>query len=192
MVLDAAFTDLSAKLHRLREAFEELRIAAVEERPARGDIVLVDLYGDAADELLGCVEEALAAAGECSRAVSAAGDLERARRSLAAGHQQFNRINQRFTADLTRYERVADLAGVGRRRGREWGLWALNVKAALDRCQDPIFNVNEAYLACWQEIAERVAQSTISVHAVGIGSLVDSREAGQPAAASQGATMDMD
>ena len=171
MALEAAFTDLSAKLRCLREAIEELRMAAVEERPAHGDLVLVDLYGDAADDLLGSLEEAVESAEIGVRCVGAPVDLDRARSALKTTHDRYNRVSQRFAADLARYERVADLAGLGRRRGREWGLWALNVKSALDRCQQPLFAANDALFLCWQELAERAGGTSVSVQTTSIGQL---------------------
>ena len=171
MAIEAAFAKLSTELRALREALVNLRLAAVDEKPARGDLVLVDLYGDGADELLGFIEEALAAVDEGLRAVVPPVDLDRARRCLTIGHECFARLNRLFATDLGRYERIADLAGIGRRRGREWGVWALNVKTALDSCQQPLFDVNDALFGCWLEIGERIGATSVSVQATAIGHL---------------------
>jgi hypothetical protein len=174
MALEAAFSDLATQLRALQESLIDLRLAAVEEKPARGDLVLVDLYGDGADELIGSIEEALQSAEGGYRSALPPVDLDRARRELTACHESYIRLSRRFKDDLTRYERVADLAGIGRRRGRAWGLWAFNVKSGLDRCQQPLFDVDEALLACWREIGERVGMTSVSVQATNIGQVMTS------------------
>jgi hypothetical protein len=66
------------------------------------------------------------------------------------------------------YERIADLARVGRTRGGEWRAWATSVKQALDGCRQPLFDVQQAQFECWQEVAERSARQSISIQATGI------------------------
>jgi hypothetical protein len=82
MTLEAAFEDLCMLLEKLHEGFIGLRTTVVEDRPLDGDSVLVDVFGDAAEELLGWLDEALVAAGEGRQAATYPIDLERARRAL--------------------------------------------------------------------------------------------------------------
>lgn len=171
MALETAFANLNIQIRAIREALVDLRLAAVEGKPPRDDLFLVDHYGDGADDLIGCIEDALLSAEEGMRAVRHPLDLDRARRALTTCNECVIRLNRRFTGDLVQYDRVADLSGVGRRRGRTWGLWALNVKSGLDRCQQPLFDVNDALLDCWREIGERVGMTSISVQATNIGQL---------------------
>ncbi len=171
MALEAAFGHLITQLCAVREALVDLRLAAVEGKPPRDDLFLVDHYGDGADDLIGYIEDALAAADEALHAVQHPLDLDRARRALTACHEAVIRLNRRFSGDLIQYERVADLSGVGRRRGRIWGLWALNVKSGLDHCQQPLFEATDALLDCWREIGERVGMTSISVQTTSIGQL---------------------
>jgi hypothetical protein len=176
MALEPAFGQLTTQLRAIREALIDLRLAAVEAKPPRGDLVLVDLYGDGADDLIGCLEDALQAAERGLRAVQPPVDLDAARRALTLCHEDVIRLSRRFTGDLCQYERVADLSGIGRRRGPSWGLWALNVKTGLERCQQPLFDVNDALLGCWREIGEHVGMTSISVQATNIGQLSTTEE----------------
>ena len=165
MALEAAFQDLCARLAALREALSGLRTTVVEDKPLRGDVVLVDVFGDAAEDLLGWLEEALAAASAGQRAVDHSVDLDRARRSLITCQERFSRIAHRFSTDLAPYERVADLTRLGRERGGEWRAWANSVKEAFGWCHQPLFDVNQALFRCWQEIAERATMSSVSIRA---------------------------
>ncbi len=169
MALEIVFHDASLSLQALREALTGLRTTVVEDKPLQGDVVLVDLFGDAADDLLGLLDEALAAAIEGQQAVIHPADLERARRALTTCQKRFNQIAHRFSSDLLRYERIAELKRFGRRRGGEWRAWASSVKAALDWCQQPLFDVNQALFNCWQELAERAGMHVVTVQATNIG-----------------------
>ena len=57
---------------------------------------------------------------------------------------------------------------MGRERQGEWLAWAHSVKAALDQCQQPLYDVDDALFLCWQEIAERVRGPCVSGPPLGI------------------------
>jgi hypothetical protein len=92
-------------------------MAAVEDKPLDGDVVLVDMLGDSADNLLGWLEEILMAANAGWQATQPPVDLEQIRGALVTCQEQFNRITHCFSTDLMRYERIAELTRVGRERG---------------------------------------------------------------------------
>jgi hypothetical protein len=169
MVLEATFADLSAHLQALRDSLKTLRTTAVEDRPLQGDAVLVDVFGDAADDLSGWLEEAIDAAETGRQAVGGPVDLDRARRSLAVCQERFNRLTDRFTSDLVRYERIAELVRLGRERGGEWRAWSRSVKEALDDCRQPIYDATQGLFQCWQELAERAGMTSVSVQTTTIG-----------------------
>lgn len=171
MTLEAAFSDLSLQLHRLREAVVGLRTTAVEDRPLRGEAVLVDLMGDTAEAALGWLEEAIAACREARRATEYPLDLDRARRSLATVQDRYTRAFQRLSYDLLRYERVAELVRLGQERGGEWQAWAAGVREGLDWCQQPLFEASQALARCWQEVAERVGMTSLSVQTTNIATV---------------------
>jgi hypothetical protein len=162
MTLEAAFQNLGVQCRTLCDALLELRLTVVEDKPLAGDVVLVDEFGDATDELLGWLEEALKAATEGQQAVGYPVEVDRARRALTICHERFNRLRHRFSSDLVSYERIAELMSVGHERSGEWLGWANSVKEALDHCQTPLFDVDQSLFRCWQEIAERVGMRAIS------------------------------
>jgi hypothetical protein len=162
MTLEAVFEDLYTHLQRLHEGLTGLYTTIVEDKPLEGDSVLVDVFGDAAAELLGWMDEALAAAGEGRPAVSYPTDLERARQTLSLCQERFLRIIHAFSSDLMRYERIAELMRFGRRRKGEWHAWAGGVKEALERCGEPLYDVNLSLFRCWQEITDYIALDAVS------------------------------
>jgi hypothetical protein len=167
MALAPAFHELTARLDRLREALLALRVTVAEDRPLAGEALLVDQLDEAVEEAVGYLEEAVGAAGQGKKAVEAPVDLERARTALAACHAKVNLFGRRLCADLLGFERIAGLRRLARRRGGEWPPWALSVQRGAEACRQPLHEVHEALLDCWQEVAERSA--AVSVHAVGIG-----------------------
>jgi len=169
MPLESTFQDLSAQLRTLRDALLGLRVTVVEDKPLQGDVVLVDMFGDAADDLLGWLEEALAAAENGQQATEQRIDLDRARRALTTCQERFNRIAQCFSSDLTSYERITELKRLGHRRHGEWLAWANSVKGAVDQCKQPLYEVNQALFLCWQEMTERVGMTSVSMQSTTIG-----------------------
>lgn len=169
MALEAAFDDLGLRLRAAHEAVLELRVTVVEDRPLRGDAALVDDWGDAVEDLAGTAREAVEAADEARRAVGPPPDLDRARRSLSACHERAGRVARAFWSDLASFERVGGLARMARRRRGEWAAWSGSVRVALERCRDPLREADAALLRCWQEIAERVGMTSVTLQATNIG-----------------------
>ena len=172
MALEAAFGELNAQLYTLREALVDLHTTAVEDKPLQDDAVLVDLFGDAATDLLGWLEGALSAVATAQQAATYPADIGQARQALAQCHERFQHVHQRFATDLISYECIAELTRFGRRRGGEWQAWATGVKAALDECRPRLWAIAQALFACWQELAERAGMNSVAVHAINIGQRV--------------------
>jgi hypothetical protein len=169
MALETVFEDARLRLRALHEALSSLRTTIVEDKPLQGDVVLVDVFGDAADDLLGLLEEALVAAVEAQQAASAPADLATVRRALVRCQERFNQISARLSFDLLPYERIAELLRFGRTRGGEWRVWAASVKDALDWCRQPVFDVNEALFGCWRELTEQAGAGALNVQTTTIG-----------------------
>jgi hypothetical protein len=165
MALETAFGNLNTQLYTLQEALVSLRTTSREDKPPADDAVLVDLFSDAADDLLGWLEGAQQAASEAHQAVTQPVNLARAWRGLMICQEHYNRVNQHYVTELACYERLAELLRFGRRRGGEWQAWANSVRAALGDCQQPLFDINQALFACWQEVGERVGMRSIVVQA---------------------------
>jgi hypothetical protein len=145
-----------------------LRLTVVEDRPRKGDAALVDQLEDTILDLMGFLDESLKAARVAQKAVGHPLDLDGARRALATCQERFHRIEQQFSADLVSYEKLKDLASLGA-RGGEWPPWANSVKQGIEQCRQPLDGASKALAACWQEIAERVGMTSISVQATNIG-----------------------
>ncbi len=151
MALETALADLHHHLHGLRDALLALRTTIVEDKPLEDDVVLVDVFGDAADDLLGLLDEALAAFQPLAT------DPAAARYTIMICQRQVNQITQRFGADMVSYVRIAALTRFGRRRGGEWYAWTRSVKQGLESCQQPLFDTNQAVFRCWQALTEHAA-----------------------------------
>jgi hypothetical protein len=169
VALEAAFEDLTTRLRELRDILQGLRLTAVEDRPERGAVVLVETFGDVVEELAGQLEEGLTAADKARRGGGSPLDLNRARRFLAASQEQFQRLSQTFYGDLFSYDRIASLVQFARERDREWMAWVNSTRQGIERCQPLLEAVSQAYFRCWQEIAERVGTNTVSVQSTSIG-----------------------
>jgi hypothetical protein len=169
MALQPALRTLSKELHALHEALMALRVTSVEDKPLNDDVVLVDLWGDAADDLLGWVEGAQAAAAEAQQAAAFPVDVQRAWRELSVCQERFSHVQQRYSGDLATYERIDELMHFGRQRGGEWESWANGVRLALDDCRPALYTAGQAISACWQEIGERLGMWSVSVQTTAIG-----------------------
>jgi hypothetical protein len=172
MALEARFGELTIQLANLREALLGLQTTSREDKPADDDAVLVDVFGDAAEDLLGWAEGAFLAAVEAHQSAQHPTDLQRTWRGLTICQERVQQISQRLMLDLLCYERIAELTRFGRRRGGEWQAWARSVRGALNDCQQPLFTTGQAIFACWQEIGERIGFQSISVQAMATGQQV--------------------
>ncbi|PYV31079.1 MAG: hypothetical protein DMG22_18240 [Acidobacteria bacterium] len=168
MPIERTFQDLSTQLRKLHDTFLALRLTVVEDKPLKGDAALVDQLEDSILDQMGLLDEGRKAAEGALKAVGHPLDLSRARLALTICQERFHGIEQQFTADLVSYEKLKDLASLGA-RGGEWRMWANSVKQGIEQCRQPLDDASKALAACWQEIAERVGMTSISVQATNIG-----------------------
>jgi hypothetical protein len=169
VAIEASFRNLVDRFHAAREAFEVLRLTAVEDRPLRNEVLLVERLGNAVEDLQGWLEEAAAAAGEAETAVRHPLDGYRARAALALANERFLRLEYKFFCERVSYEEVNELTALGRRRGREWLGWTGSVIQAFAQCRDPLRALDEAILAAWQELSEHLGSGSLSVWNMNIG-----------------------
>ena len=175
MSLRTEFQGLHAQLESLQERLSGLR-TAIDDHPTKGvSPHLLDSIGDAVEDALGWLEEALGLTEPLARSTerkSSGFDVNGARTALAFCQEQFNRIMSRFTFDLVSYERIAQLMQLGRERRGEWQTWAGLIRQELEGCQQHLYDVNQALFRCWLEIAERVGMTSVSVQTTTIGQQV--------------------
>ena len=168
MALESAFRSLCEQLQELRESLTALRLTVVEDRPLEGEAVLVDQFGDAAEDVLGWLEEASMTAGQGYAAACFPQDIGRAARALVSTHEQLQQITCRAAANLLTYERIDGLMRLGRQRKREWLAWSGVVREALEKCQQSLDESSRTLLVCWREIVERVGTNTVALQSTNI------------------------
>jgi hypothetical protein len=176
VTLEKTFGHLDIQLSRLQEALEALGTTVEEDRPKRGDVVVVEHLADAVLALRGIVEESRSAAKEAMRVSPQRMDNQAARQSLTTCQERFHVFATQFYSDLVAYERVSDLASVGRERGRDWSKWADVVRQELEQCRTFVDEVRDALFLCWQELVERVDTTSVSVQNTTIGQQITAPE----------------
>jgi hypothetical protein len=169
MAIEAAFQHLVEKFRAVREAFASLRLTAVEDRPLQDEVLLVERLANTVDDLIGWLDEAVAAAADGQRASRHPLDSYRAREALALANDRFIRLEYKFYSEGVSYEEVNELTRFGQGRGREWLGWTRSVIQALDQCRAPVRELDEALLHCWRELTERLGTGAVSVQTTNIG-----------------------
>jgi len=169
MALEATFRDLSRQLRMLYDMLLALRLTVGEDKPLKGEASLVDQLEDTILDVMGALDECLKTAVVAQKSVGHPLDLDRARRALTACQDQFHRMERQYCDSLASYEKLKDLASLGRDRRGEWLAWAGSVKDGVEQCRQPLDGARKALACCWQEIAERVGTSSVSVRTSNIG-----------------------
>jgi hypothetical protein len=168
MALETTFRALFHTLGRLHDTLVALRLTVAEDKPLQGEAALVDQLEDTVLDVMGSLDECIEAARVAQNAVRHPADLGQACLVLTTCQDRFHRIEQQFATDLVSYERLKDLVSLGTRPG-EWHSWAGSVKQGIEQCRQPLDEASKALAACWQEIAERVGTTSVSVQATNIG-----------------------
>ncbi len=169
MALEATFRELFSELRKLQDMLVAVRLTVVEDKPVRGEAALVDHMEDTILDIMGSLEEGLKSARSAHKAVEHPKDMEGARAALTVCQERFHRIERQFSMDLVSYEKMKDLVALGKERRGEWLPWANSVKDGIEQCRQPLDAANKALAACWQEIAERVGMTSVSVQTTNIG-----------------------
>jgi hypothetical protein len=167
VALEATFRHLSVCLHHLHDALNALQVTLGDKPPA-DESALADGVETVVLDLMGTLHEMRKAGLNARKAVGHPLDLDQARRSLAACQERFHRIEQQFASDLVAYEKLKELARLGKER-RAWLHWSNAVRQGIEQCQPPLELTSAALAACWQELAERLGTTNISVQATNVG-----------------------
>jgi hypothetical protein len=69
---------------------------------------------------------------------------------------------------------MEDLTSFGSERRGEWSSWVTSVKQGIGHCRQPVEDAGKALAECWQEIAERVGMTSVSVRTTNIGQQIAS------------------
>ena len=168
MALETTFRTLFIQIRKLVDTLNAVLLTVGDRPPNRG-AALVDGMENTILDMLGTLQEARTAAKAAERAVAAPLDLERARQSLAKCQEGFRQVEQQYANDLVSYEKVKQLVILASERGGEWKPWAGSMKDAVQECREPLEQVAKALVACWNELAERLGMTNVSVNATNIG-----------------------
>ena len=144
MAIEAVFSDLTRKFDAMSDALQSLALTVIEDRPARGEVLLVERLGNLVEDLRGWAEEARGAAAEARDALAHPADVNLGRRALAVANERFMRLEYRFFGEAVAHRTISELQRFGRQRGREWLSWTGGAVQALDACRSPLRELDEA------------------------------------------------
>lgn len=172
MALEAIFRQLVKQIQGLHEALHYLNLT-VGDQPEDDGAMLADDLDEVVLNLIGVLHQARKAALNASKAVTHPVDLDRARRALTTCHERFHNIEQEFVGKVIAYDKLRALATLAGERRGEWPHWAGITKERIEECRPALEAVSLAIAACWQELAERVGMTSITVQATNIGQKID-------------------
>jgi hypothetical protein len=152
---------LKTKYCELQELLQDFRVTVQEDRPREGEAVVVDGLSDAADDILGWLNESTAELEQGIRVLDSKRDYSGAAKSLVASHQKLLLILHTFSWEMVRHERIDELVQLAKERDGEWPSWSASVRESLEQLRQPLNDVQEAMLECWQEVAESVSRKPI-------------------------------
>jgi hypothetical protein len=153
-----------------------LYVTVSEDKPARGEVVLVDWLDNSVTELLGAVEEAVGCAVQGLQNTQRGATLKESRTALRRAHELVIRFADKYVTELAAHDSISRLVEMGVERGRAWQHWVKVVQSAIERCVTPLMIVESALLGCWDELSEQLARSSVSVQATNIGQQITMRE----------------
>jgi hypothetical protein len=179
VTLEGAFDTLCTQLEQLRDVLRVARLTVSSGEGQAGSVLLVDQLAETVEELRGWGQEALTSALEARDAARHPVDVNGARQGLTRTQHRVNLLSQRFSAELASFHRIAELKRLGRGRtevdrlgpelAAQWRAWSRATQDSIVCCQQPLFEINEALLACWQEMAERAGMNSVSVQTTSVG-----------------------
>jgi hypothetical protein len=173
MGLESSFNDLSTELEGMKTALIELHTTVTKFmpkcRPNDTEPYLLEQLGRTALDLRGLVEEAIDDAREGQKAIVELPNLSRTSRALASCQQRFTQKEQHFWSVLLACEQRSDLSRLPHKRGGAWHPWSKTVLGALGDCRQRLYELDQAFFRCWQELAERAGSSCVSVQTTSVG-----------------------
>jgi hypothetical protein len=178
VVMEKTFGDLRHQFQVLQDALEALSTTVEEDRPTRDDVVVAASLNDAVLAARGLLEESRSAADDACRTVVHPLNADRARQTLITCQERFHGLAHHFLFELATYERIDDLRSVADERGAEWRNWVTVIREELDQCRVQVEVIRCALFLCWQELAERIGASAVSVQNTTIGQQISLAERG--------------
>lgn len=142
---------LQVEWQRLHDQFAALHLILVEDRPARGQVWLIDQFDFAIEDASGWLRES---SGEL-RALANASEGESSEHSLVSQHlgalgDKLQRLSRCYFEELASFERMESLQRFGVERKGEWLPWSRSALAAIGACRDPLMEATMRLHRCWR------------------------------------------
>lgn len=171
MSLWGTLDTLPRTLRQAHEQFYYLWLTAAQDHPreSENDIIpaLVERVGDGATLILGDLKEAVTRADRAREVAGPPTRLDEVCRALKECQEALNRAHRRYADELRSYERLVQLARLGRERSGEWRGWTASARDGIESCRPPLDAATDALQGCWLEIAERVTLQSVTVTSIG-------------------------
>jgi hypothetical protein len=158
MALESAYRELLRQLEELHEALGALEFA-LDDKPLSDGLILADQLDDAAVEMRGILDEAIANLSKCVAQMEPS-LLDPGKQTLISMQTCLNKLVQDYLEELADADRLFLLRRAGHERGGEWNTWAKAARAAIARCRPPLLASNRALLECWQELVEHLCRAS--------------------------------
>jgi hypothetical protein len=163
MTMQRSLTALRSALEEIHDAVRELAISIDDWPESSDDPAIVDaLRGSAADVEGDTAETQSSLAGVAESEES--GDAVRAVRRLAEAHERYHTLQHRVRFSLARHENLFEVDRIARARDAAWRGWSSVVLRQFERIDDALDRGAAAFIACWQEIAERAVLAVTVSH----------------------------
>lgn len=174
MALEITFRSLTICVHRLHDALSVLEVT-LGDKPANDEAAVADGVETNLLDIMGTLHDVRQTAILAETAVGHPADLDKARRTLMQCQGRFHDLEQQFTAGLSAYEQLKELARLGSTR-KQWQPWSAMVRQEIEQCQPPLLDLSRAFADCWQELVEHSGQTSISIRTENLGQKIVARE----------------
>jgi len=189
MSLELAFELLSKRLESLRDEVEELRFNAADffppthpgannnsdEHKQRAPSP-VETLGENAEAVKGDLHEALAAFAKALAAMRPPRDLQHAQAALIDVSRYLNDAVDRFRKDIMQPTTLQLLSEMASELSGEWPEWLQQIKSITYTTRDKFLEVWRALCQCWEELADKLSSSAVSVQTTNIGQQITAPE----------------
>jgi hypothetical protein len=168
MGIEGAFAQLSQRITQLRDGLQQ-DCTVFDDCPHSHS--LVDKLCNAAQDILGWVEEARVAVAKGHKALEVNNDLDTARRRLQVCQRLIDQISRHAGSVLFANETCSELKQLSRLKSKfgDWHGYATAASETITQLKSHLELVQAAAAECWQEIASRVGVNNINIQNSNIG-----------------------
>lgn len=149
MSMTSALASLRETTADLNQAVAELVMIALEDRPARSEMAIVD-------RLTETVSELQASAMLAHHRVAAIVDPRALAAGLALVDEAVAACASSYWRDLRAFDPVRELRRTAYSRGLEWRTWQRSLELSAIRCEGPLDRAGQAVRAAWVEVGEHL------------------------------------